>query len=81
MTYTITVGKREARVSVIIVPEADQVNTSICPGVSIIIFSNPSFFSSISRTLSNLVANRLSEVIIAPFGPSLYLKWMNSVHR
>ena len=29
MTYTITVGYLEARASVIILPEADQVNTSI----------------------------------------------------
>ena len=32
--YATTVGNDEASDSVIIVPEADQVNTSICPGVS-----------------------------------------------
>lgn len=68
-----TVGNNDAKVSVIIVPDADQVKTSICPGVSIMMLFNPSFFSSISRTLSNLVAKRLSDVIIAPFGPNLYL--------
>lgn len=38
ITYTTTVGYEEARVSVMMVPEADQVNTSICPGVSKIIY-------------------------------------------
>ena len=33
-TYTTTVGNVDAKVSVIIEPEADQVKTSICPGVS-----------------------------------------------
>jgi hypothetical protein len=33
-TYKITVGYLDAIVSVMIVPEADHVNTSICPGVS-----------------------------------------------
>lgn len=33
-TYTITVGNEEASDSVMMVPEADQVNISICPGVS-----------------------------------------------
>ena len=34
ITYTSTVGSVEARASVIIWPDADHVNTSICPGVS-----------------------------------------------
>uniref|UniRef100_A0A0E9RC25 Uncharacterized protein n=1 Tax=Anguilla anguilla TaxID=7936 RepID=A0A0E9RC25_ANGAN len=34
ITYTTTQGKEEARASVMMVPEADQVKTSICPGVS-----------------------------------------------
>jgi len=33
--YTITVGNVVAKDSVIIEPEADHVNASICPGVSI----------------------------------------------
>jgi len=31
ITYSTTVGNVEAKVSVIIVPDADHVNTSICP--------------------------------------------------
>ena len=38
ITYTIVVGKENASVSVIIAPEADQVNASICPGVSITMY-------------------------------------------
>lgn len=34
MTYATTVGNDEATASVMIAPEADQVNISICPGVS-----------------------------------------------
>ena len=34
ITYATTVGKEEATASVIIAPDADQVNISICPGVS-----------------------------------------------
>lgn len=34
MTYATTVGSDEATASVIMAPEADQVNISICPGVS-----------------------------------------------
>lgn len=34
MIYATTVGKEDATASVIIAPEADQVNISICPGVS-----------------------------------------------
>lgn len=34
MIYAITVGSVEATASVIIAPEADQVNISIWPGVS-----------------------------------------------
>jgi hypothetical protein len=33
--YATTVGRDEATASVIIAPDADQVNISICPGVSI----------------------------------------------
>lgn len=33
-TNRITVGNLEAKDSVMIVPDADQVNTSTCPGVS-----------------------------------------------
>ena len=33
-TNKMTVGNLDASASVIIVPEADQVNTSTCPGVS-----------------------------------------------
>lgn len=40
ITYTTTVGNWEAKVSVIILPEADHVNTSICPGVSKIKYSH-----------------------------------------
>lgn len=32
--YATTVGKADARASVMIAPDADQVKTSICPGVS-----------------------------------------------
>ena len=32
--YTTTVAQVDARASVMIAPEADQVKTSICPGVS-----------------------------------------------
>ncbi len=32
--YATTVGKEDATASVIIAPEADHVNISICPGVS-----------------------------------------------
>ena len=34
ITYTIIVGKVDARDSVMMDPDADQVNTSIWPGVS-----------------------------------------------
>ena len=34
MMYTTIVGKDDANASVMIVPDADHVNTSICPGVS-----------------------------------------------
>jgi len=34
MIYAITVGKDDATASVMMAPEADQVNISICPGVS-----------------------------------------------
>lgn len=33
-TYATTVGKDEATASVMIAPDADHVNISICPGVS-----------------------------------------------
>ena len=33
--YATTVGRDEATASVIMAPDADQVNISICPGVSI----------------------------------------------
>ena len=36
MMYAITVGSDDAIASVMIAPEADQVNISICPGVSTI---------------------------------------------
>ena len=32
--YATTVGKEDATASVMIAPDADQVNISICPGVS-----------------------------------------------
>jgi hypothetical protein len=32
--YATTVGREDARASVMIAPEADQVKISICPGVS-----------------------------------------------
>ena len=73
ITYTTTVGNVEAKDSVTIVPEADQVNTSICPGVSNT--ANLCVAEAFSRneiTLSNFVANRLRDVTIAPFGPSPY---------
>ena len=38
ITYTTTVGNVDAKVSVMIEPEADQVKTSICPGVSMITY-------------------------------------------
>jgi hypothetical protein len=34
MMYATTVGREEAMASVMMAPEADQVNISICPGVS-----------------------------------------------
>ena len=34
MTYATTVGNDDASDSVMIAPDADHVNTSICPGVS-----------------------------------------------
>jgi hypothetical protein len=34
MMYATTVGRDEATASVIMAPDADQVNISICPGVS-----------------------------------------------
>lgn len=34
MMYATTVGNEDATASVMMVPEADQVNISICPGVS-----------------------------------------------
>ena len=62
-----------ASVSVIIDPEADHVNTSICPGVSIITWSvSDDRFSISPNTWSNLVENKFSDVIIAPFGPRPY---------
>jgi len=38
VTYIMTVGNKAAKDSVIIFPEALHVNTSICPGVSIIMY-------------------------------------------
>ena len=50
ITYMMVVGKENARVSVIIAPEADQVNASICPGVSITMYGCSVFSSRILRT-------------------------------
>ena len=59
--------------SVLPLPEADQVNTSICPGVSTrmnrVDFALP---CSSSETLSNRVAKRFSAVTMPPLGPRLY---------
>jgi hypothetical protein len=38
MIYATTVGNEDATASVIIAPDADQVNISICPGVSSMIW-------------------------------------------
>lgn len=73
ITYTTTVGNVDARASVIMLPEADHVNTSIWPGVSITVSSCvEEAFSRREITLSNLVENRFKDVTIAPFGPRPY---------
>lgn len=71
--YMITVGKVDAKASVIILPDADHVNTSICPGVSNITYLRLFLdFSKIEINCENLVANKFNDVTIAPFGPSPY---------
>lgn len=56
ITYTMTVGNWAARASVIIFPEADQVNTSICPGVSNITWSQePLFLSTRFKTFKRKI--------------------------
>lgn len=50
----------------IIDPDADHVNISICPGVSMT--TNPSFFERMFITWSNLVVNKFNAVKIPPFG-------------
>lgn len=68
-----------AKAWVIIYPEADQLKTSIQPGVSTITKLKVNFTQTYSKfgfefiiltTWSNCAANRLRLVIIAPFGPS-----------
>ena len=59
--------------SEMMVPDADHVKISIWPGVSIKTCSSASAFASTrDMTWSNLVANRLSAVMMPPFGPSWY---------
>lgn len=73
ITYTITVGNVEAKLSVIIVPETDHVNTSICPGVSNIQYLCSGLEFSINVTTSlNFVANKFNDVTIPPLGPNEY---------
>jgi hypothetical protein len=60
------VGCEFARRVEIIEPDADHVNISICPGVSITTY--PFFFDIISITWSNFVVNKFSAVRMPPFG-------------
>src|SRR3569833_1608466 len=78
----ITVGNDEARDSRRMVPEADQTNTSIWPGVSTRMCLTGGFagcsgsgvvrFSRSLRIWSTLVEKRFSDVRMPPFGPRLY---------
>ena len=55
MIYATTVGKADATASVIIAPDADQVNISICPGVSSMMFLRPSVSFTQIRKKRNLL--------------------------
>src|SRR5271156_6431654 len=79
--YAMTVGKDEAKDSSNMLPDADQTNTSIWPGVStrkclggFILLSGSAFDRrSIRPSIwSILVAKRFREVRIPPLGPRLY---------
>lgn len=73
-TNNIAVGIIEAKVVAIIWPDADQLNTSIYPGVSIINIYPWLFFFSLTYSIrvSILPANKFNDVIIPPLGPNLY---------
>lgn len=63
-----------------IVPEADQVNISTCPGVTIKTYLDMFWTFLINAiTWLNLVAKRLSEVTVPPLGPSPYC-FMSSLY-
>lgn len=81
MIYAITVGNEDASDSNRMLPDADQTNTSIWPGVSIRkcfggndVVSGCGFarFSNRFITWSIFVAKRLRDVRIPPLGPRLY---------
>lgn len=73
MTKRRTVGKEDATMSVMMLPDADHVNTSIWPGVSMSTYLRlGARASSSSMTWSKRVANRFSAVTMAPLGPSPY---------
>lgn len=73
--YVTVVGYLDANASVMMVPDALQLKTSIWPGVSTkTYFTEGARFSTNCITWSNRVANRLREVRIPPFGPRLYLR-------
>lgn len=68
------VGKVLAREVEIICPDADQLKTSIYPGVSIINTLPSSVYFSLTKLINKsiLLTKILRQVIMAPFGPSLY---------
>lgn len=73
MTYTMIVGYSDAKASVMMFPEADQVNTSIWPGVSnmtYLCFLCDFWINDIN--CENFVANKFKLVTMAPLGPNPY---------
>src|SRR2546428_699985 len=84
MMYVSTVGKLDARLSSKMLPEALHTKTSICPGVSMMMFlmgfafglaevgSGFVRFSKMASIWSIFVAKRFKDVRIPPLGPRLY---------
>jgi hypothetical protein len=70
----ILTGRIVLNVPRMIYPEADQVKTSIYPGVSIKItlFFSLEISSTLSTRILILLHMRLRQVVIAPLGPSPY---------
>lgn len=87
ITYAMTVGKDEASDDSRMEPDADHTKTSICPGVSTMMWSVVGFagvsspsagafgrqrFSRMLMTWSIFVLKRFRLVRMPPFGPRLY---------